>query len=211
MKNHLFLLLFFSCVYFLFAQKSTKKEIAFKGDFIQIDLGKIDHLEIQQINQPKITISTKELQQEATFLQVKQENNSLYIRENNTNINKMELPACIEQPLFTSYVIRIPKHIKITVNIDSGNFSTTHFTGNLNLNINNGEVICSNCSGNINIKNIDGIIICSTTIQNIQANSHLGKVVQGQKKYTKSKKDTKDLLIIETIRGNIFINSNKMP
>ena len=100
---------------------------------------------------------------------------------------------------------------QITVNIDSGNFSANHFTGDLNLNINNGEVVCTNCSGNINIKNIDGIIICNTTIQNIQANSHLGKVVQGQKKYTKSKKDTKDLLIIETIRGNIFINSNKMP
>ncbi len=211
MKNHLYLFILLGSISFLFAQKNTKKVIDFNGDFIQIDLGKIDHLEIQQTNQSKVTISTKELQQEASFLQVEQENSTLYIRQNNTNINRVELPACIEQPLFTSYVIRIPKNIKIMVNIDSGNFSTNHFTGDLNLNINNGEVDCSNCSGNINIKNIDGIIICNTTIQNIQANSHLGKVVQGQKKYTKSKKDTKDLLIIETIRGNIFINSNKMP
>jgi len=209
MKNFLFLLFFLSSINFLFAQKNTKKEIDFNGNFIQIDLGKIDHLEIQQTNQSKVTISTKELQQEATFLQIEQENSGLYIRENSAHNIKEELPACIEEPLFTTYKITIPNQVKVYININAGNFYSENFNGFLKLNVDNGEIFLKNCTGNITIKNIDGIINCTTSIQDIVAKSHLGKEEIFKKPGASLKNNIKNMLRIESIRGNIFINAKK--
>ena len=193
----------------VFSQKSIQKTIDFNGADIQIDLGKIDRLQLRQSDKKQVIISTTELEQEASFLKIKQQQNTLLIQSKQTNIAKPELPACIEQPLFTSYSITIPKNVKVFVTINSGNFITDNFNGFLELSVKEGEIILNHILGNVKINTIDGVIIASTNIQKIQAKSHLGKVSVNKKE--KKSKHLNDLLIIETIRGNIFINTDKTP
>jgi hypothetical protein len=186
------------------------QSIDFKGELIQIDLGDIDHLELKQTNNNKVIISTNQLEQEATFLNITQHNEKLCIKSQDTIINKPEMPACITQPLYTSYGIRIPKGIMVKISINSGNFKVNNFKGNMELAVNNGEIELDNCLGNILIKNIDGIITCTTNVQHIEAKSHLGKVFFKKGIAKNIKKDVNNMLIIESIRGNIFINTKKI-
>lgn len=211
MKKIIFFLYVFGNIFILFSQKSISKTIDFKGESILINLGNIDHLELIQLSENKVKITTNERQQEASFLRIIQDKKKLTIHAVQTPNLKKQLPACIEQPLLTSYKISVPKKAKIVVVIKSGNFLVSKFNGFLDLQLEDGEVVLKDISGIIKINNIDGIISCSTKIQNIKANSHLGKVFVTKSTISKTKNYFKEMLIIESIRGNIFINTNKMP
>jgi len=210
-KKILFILLVSGSVLGVFPQKSISQTIDFKGDFIRVNLGKIDHLELVQSSDNKVSIATNELQQEASFLKIEQEKNGLFINAVQTQVLQEELPACVEQPLFTSYKISIPKDVKVFITIKSGNFFTSNFNGFLDVQVQEGEINLKNILGNIKINNIDGVVFCTTTIQHITAISHLGKVYLQKRKPVTNKKSIKELLKIESIRGNIFVNTNKTP
>jgi len=210
-KKILFILLVSGSILRMFPQKSVTKIIDFNGDFIRINLGKIDHLELIQSSKNKVNIVANELQQESSFLKIENQKNELFIDAVQTEILKDERPACIEQPLFTSYKISVPKNVKVFITIKSGNFFTSNYNGFLDLQVQEGEINLKNILGNIKIINIDGIIFCTTAIKNIIAISHLGNVYLQKEKPVKNNKSIRELLKIETIRGNIFVNTNKTP
>jgi hypothetical protein len=208
--NKIFIYLLAVLVYFnMYSQKRIHKIIDFKGTYLRTNLGEIDHLKLVQSDVRQVVITAVESKPESNILKINQSDNSLYIEAIKTDFDNQDLPVCIEQPLFTSYSITIPKNIKVLITIESGNFIAKNFDGFLDLKVKQGEIILEDVSGNIKVDLIDGNVFCETNIFNIKATSNQGKILIDKSK--NNQKYLNDLLIIKSINGNIFINKDKTP
>ncbi len=203
-------LLFFVNVCFvinLYSQKAITKTVPFTNGIIEINLGDIDQLILIQTNKKEVSVSTTELDNEASFFTIKPSEKGIIIASKQVQNLKPELPACIPQPLFTTYTIKIPIKAEVIITMQSGNFYSENFSGKLQLDNANGEIYLDNCFGNIQINNIDGIITCITKMNQIKVKNHLGKTFINKPK--SKKRNNNYLLNIKTIRGNVFINTAK--
>jgi hypothetical protein len=175
MKNFfLILILVFQTV--IYSQKIVEKKINSNSNYISIALNNIDHLELVNSNDNSISVLTNELYQEASYFTITDVNDTILIKSFQKTDKEKANNVCFEQPLLTSYTIKIPKNVSADVNIKNGNFSLNNFIGNLDLSIDTGEILINGFKGKVNIKNISGLIDCKINSGKINVISSFGKI-----------------------------------
>ena len=81
------------------------------------------------------------------------------------------------QPLYPSYMIRIPKNMNVQLFYDKGNFRMTNFEGALAIHLNSGVVDINQFKGTVSVESFSGKINCSLNAARLDVNSNKGALV----------------------------------
>jgi len=214
-----FILLFFGIQHFSWAQHVVKKEIDVDIKNIEIICNDIDELKLQSINKNQIWVILQDAENKLTNVDILKEEDRIVIKQKknlpqNDIINKF----CVKQPLYASYIIKVPKNSNVYLKIESGNLNIDSFKGFINADIGTGAILLNNNFGNINLKIVDGSVKAyvknselnlSTNLGNIESSLHNLKAAKNNKTLNGVYKNDHNKLIITAVKANIYVMSVK--
>ncbi len=214
-----FILLFFGVQHFSWAQHVIKKEIDVNIKNIEIICNDIDKLKLQSIDKDQVWVILQDAENQLTNFDIFNKKDKLIIKQKenlpqDNIINKF----CVDQPLYASYVIKVPKNSNVYLKIESGNLNIDKFKGFINVDIGTGAVLLNNNFGDINLKIIDGSVKAfvkntelklSTNLGNIQSSLHNLKATKNNKTLNGVYKNDHNKLKITAVKANIYIKAVK--
>ena len=219
-----FFLKYYSFILFIFfttsilAQKLEKKTIVTTSKTIIIELESINQLKListDVIDVIELSYEDFDLTNRPT---INDDNDALHIKvigNPNKIVGSDKTKYRAGQPVFPSYIVKLPKNMTVKAIYDKGNFYTKNFIGSLDLHLNHGVVDILNFKGDVNIRSYSGIINCEISEAKLDVESTKGilETALDDKRLQLTKTDLKGVykntlnsLTIKTIASKISLN-----
>lgn len=189
----------------VFSQEYDKKAISTTSKLVLVEFASVEHIELEMNeNSNEIAIQFKNadvqntpiISDDGTSVLISVSKNAMALK----GIDKNKYRA--GQPLYPSYILSIPKGLKVQLLYDKGSFATRNFYGNLELHLNSGEVTINQFKGLMNIVSFSGKINCNVNAAKLEITASKGTI-------TSNLKD-KRLLKTQTSLNGIFKNANNV-
>ena len=177
-KRILLVLLLLVPAFGLLSQNINQKTITSRSKYVFIELNTIEYLRIVNSESNEITITSENDFGGSASFEVIEEKNDLLIRQKqqqkyaDESIDK----NCVEQPVYPSFVIRIPKDKKVHILFDEGNFFAGNFSGDISLKIEKGVAEIDNFNGEFRLDINVGKVVCKVADTRMNARTNLGKI-----------------------------------
>jgi len=215
-------LIFFITIFFiqnLSAQKILKKSFSSKAKDIIAEFDFIDEIEIVTTDiVDQITVISKSEEITSSKISIEEIDDRIFIKNIGHQITGSDI-AVIKlsniRPLYSSYLIRIPRNMNVYVSIENGTFNSKKFQGKLNLKMKEGFIKIDSFEGdiliNINIGNvqINDIEDCRIDVRSNKGkiNSNLNLEINNKNQFYGMVGNNKNSLKINAILADIHLKS----
>lgn len=200
----------------LFSQKIAFKTIESSAINIEINSMGLDDLVIENSKSNTLEIELYSDDAENHHIVVEEKYDRLYISFEAKEFQEPAAPVMkpiTERLKRANAVLKIPVGRYLAVFGLNNNISATNFKGDISISIENGIVKLGEIQQNVAVKLYAGNVFASVEKSNITINSSLGKIKIDDKLYNKkvSLKNESFVksLLINTIKANVFLSTNK--
>lgn len=200
----------------LSAQNLIDKTVSAGAKYIFIELHFIDNLKIVNSENDKIEVISENNFGGASNFVLKEEKGTITIKdirkfeENREKIDK----DCVVQPVYPSYLIKIPKNKRVKIMITEGNFIVKDYRGDLAIDLERGIAQLENIQGKINLQINVGNVFCKvkdteldihTNMGFIEANEIISLMDTDKKSFKGVVGKPNNKLNINALKANIYI------
>jgi len=192
-------------VLYLSAQNLIDKTVSAGAKYIFIELHFIDNLKIENSDNDKIEVISENNFGGASNFILEEKKGTITIKdirkfeENKEDIDK----DCVVQPVYPSYLIKIPKNKKVKIMITEGNFNVKGYKGDLNIDLERGIARLENIHGEISLQINVGNVFCKLKNTELDVHTNMGFIKADE---VVSLKDTDK----RSFKGVIGISKNKL-
>jgi len=203
-------------VLYLNAQNLIDKTVSAGAKYIFIELNFIDNLKIVNSENDKLeVVSENDFGGSSNFI-LKEEKGTILIKdirkfeENNEKTDK----DCVVQPVYPSYLIKIPKNKKVKIMITEGNFNVKGYKGDLSVDLERGIARLEDFHGKISLQINVGNVYCKLRDTDLDIHTNMG-FIRADKLITLKNEDKrsfkgvlgkpKNKLIISALKANVYI------
>jgi hypothetical protein len=187
------------------AQNLIDRTVSARSKFIFIELHFIDNLEIVNSDNDKIeVISENNFGGSSNFI-LKEEKGTVTIKdvqkfEENNEVRDKD---CVVQPVYPSYLIRIPRNKKVKIMITEGNLNVKGYKGDVTIDLERGIARLERLNGRIDLNINVGNVYCRLKNTELNIHTNMG-FIRGDKNISVGDKEVK------TFKGTIGKPNNKL-
>ncbi len=202
--------------FYLNAQNLIDKTISATSEYIFIELNFIENLKIVNSEGNKIEVITQNNFGGSSNFVLKEEKGSVTIKDlRNYQEHKEEIDKnCVVQPVYPSYLIKVPEEKQVRIMITEGNLNVNNYRGRLLIELERGIAKLEDFHGSIDMHINVGNVYCKLKDTEMDIHTNLGFIRWGDD-FSKKSSDFKmykgrigkpyNKLNISALKANIYI------